>query len=114
MIEGRRRQGLVPDQARAAAPHGRPREGGRRHRCRLSPGQTVGVVGESGSGKTTLGLALLAPHLSEGRSCSGTRHRGPAEFETMRPLRREMQIVFQDPYGSLSPRMSVARSSRKA
>ena len=70
-------------------------------------GHTLGVVGESGSGKTTLGLALLRLLSSQ----------GPIEFngqgiqslpsKVLRPLRREMQIVFQDPFGSLSPRLSV-------
>ena len=71
-------------------------------------GQTLGVVGESGSGKTTLGLALLRLISSEGPiAYCGNRIDG---FNTaaMRPLRREMQVVFQDPYGSLSPRMTVA------
>lgn len=70
-------------------------------------GETVGVVGESGSGKTTLGLALLRLTESEGPIVFlGQRieDRGP---RTMRPLRKDMQVVFQDPYGSLSPRMSV-------
>jgi microcin C transport system ATP-binding protein len=72
-------------------------------------GHTVGVVGESGSGKTTLGLALLRLERSsgsiefEGREIQGLRSR------ELRPLRREMQVVFQDPFGSLSPRMSVAQ-----
>ncbi len=71
-------------------------------------GQTVGVVGESGSGKTTLGLALLRLIRSEGAvSYLGKRIDG-LNSKAMRPLRRDMQIVFQDPYGSLSPRMSVA------
>ena len=71
-------------------------------------GQTVGVVGESGSGKTTLGLALLRLIRSEGPiAYLGKRIDGLASKE-MRPLRRDMQVVFQDPYGSLSPRMSVA------
>ncbi|KQT79955.1 microcin ABC transporter ATP-binding protein [Methylobacterium sp. Leaf465] len=71
-------------------------------------GETVGVVGESGSGKTTLGLALLrltgceGPIVFLGRSIAGLP---PA---AMRPIRRDMQVVFQDPYGSLSPRMTVA------
>jgi ABC-type glutathione transport system ATPase component len=52
-------EGLVPDQARLAAPHGRPCEGGRRHHVKVREGETLGVVGESGSGKTTLGLAIL-------------------------------------------------------
>lgn len=71
-------------------------------------GSTVGVVGESGSGKTTLGLALLRLIRSEGPILYlGERIDGKSVKE-MRPLRRDMQIVFQDPYGSLSPRMSVA------
>src|SRR5690606_14696139 len=71
-------------------------------------GQTLGVVGESGSGKTTLGLALSRMISSEGEiRFSGQRIDGRT-FSEMRPLRRHMQIVFQDPYGSLSPRMSIA------
>jgi len=72
-------------------------------------GQTVGVVGESGSGKTTLGLALLRLQSCQGRIRFGglELHRMPAK--TLRPLRREMQVVFQDPFGALSPRMSVAQ-----
>jgi microcin C transport system ATP-binding protein len=76
---------------------------------RLRAGTTLGVVGESGSGKTTLGLALLRLVESEGairfagREISGERQR------QLRPLRREMQIVFQDPYSSLSPRLSIAQ-----
>ena len=76
-------------------------------RLRVRAGETVGVVGESGSGKTTLGLALLRLTESEGPIVFlGQRieGRGPA---LMRPLRKDMQVVFQDPYGSLSPRMSV-------
>jgi microcin C transport system ATP-binding protein len=72
-------------------------------------GQTVGVVGESGSGKTTLGLALLRLIRSEG----GIRFQGQDvqswPSHRLRPLRRHMQIVFQDPFGSLSPRMSVGQ-----
>ncbi len=71
-------------------------------------GETVGAVGESGSGKTTLGLALLRLIRSEGPiAYLGSRIDG-LDSKHMRPLRRDMQIVFQDPYGSLSPRMSVA------
>jgi len=74
----------------------------------LREGATVGVVGESGSGKTTLGLALLRLIRSEGPIVyMGSRIDGKSVAQ-MRPLRRDMQIVFQDPYGSLSPRMSVA------
>ena len=72
-------------------------------------GHTVGVVGESGSGKTTLALALLRLIQSEGPiQFDGTRIDGLSSRE-VRPLRRQMQIVFQDPYGSLSPRLSVAQ-----
>ncbi|MBU6527408.1 ABC transporter ATP-binding protein [Methylocystis sp. MJC1] len=71
-------------------------------------GGTVGVVGESGSGKTTLALAMLRLIRSEGPIVFlGARIDGKSVAE-MRPLRRDMQVVFQDPYGSLSPRMSVA------
>ncbi len=71
-------------------------------------GQTVGVVGESGSGKTTLGLALLRLIRSQGAIVFLGRPIEGLKFAAMRPLRRDMQIVFQDPYGSLSPRLSVA------
>ncbi|WP_084640162.1 ABC transporter ATP-binding protein [Kaistia adipata] len=70
-------------------------------------GQTLGVVGESGSGKTTLGLAIMRLIGSKGAiDFKGERIDGRG-FQAMRPLRRHMQIVFQDPFGSLSPRMSV-------
>ena len=73
----------------------------------LREGQTVGVVGESGSGKTTLGLAILRLISSEGRiAWLGQDISGFGSSE-MRPLRKTMQVVFQDPYGSLSPRMTV-------
>jgi microcin C transport system ATP-binding protein len=74
----------------------------------LRKGETLGVVGESGSGKTTLGLAILrlisstGPIVFMGDTIQGLK------FKEMRPYRRNMQIVFQDPYGSLSPRMSVS------
>jgi len=74
---------------------------------RLCAGQTIGIVGESGSGKTTLGLALLRLIRSQGQIVYMGRHIEALKFKAMRPLRREMQIVFQDPYGSLSPRLSV-------
>jgi microcin C transport system ATP-binding protein len=70
-------------------------------------GQTLGVVGESGSGKTTLGLALTRLISSEGRIRFDGRDIDALSFSQMRPLRSDLQIVFQDPYGSLSPRMSV-------
>jgi microcin C transport system ATP-binding protein len=72
-------------------------------------GQTVGVVGESGSGKTTLGLALLRLQPSQGAIEFRGRDIQRLRARALRPLRREMQIVFQDPYGALSPRMSVAQ-----
>jgi len=74
----------------------------------LRAGETLGVVGESGSGKTTLGLALTRMISSEGKIAFVGRDIGDYSFKQMKPLRSEMQIVFQDPYGSLSPRMSVA------
>ncbi len=70
-------------------------------------GQTLGVVGESGSGKTTLGLALLRLISSEGKIVFLGKDIERNSFKAMRPLRRDMQIVFQDPYGALSPRMSI-------
>ena len=73
----------------------------------LNAGETVGVVGESGSGKTTLGLALLRLISSTGDiTFSGQKISG-LKFSETRPLRKDMQIVFQDPFGSLSPRMSI-------
>jgi microcin C transport system ATP-binding protein len=75
----------------------------------LRAGQTVGVVGESGSGKTTLGLAILRLVSSQGSIAYVGRPIQGLGTHAMRPLRREMQIVFQDPYGSLSPRLSVAQ-----
>jgi microcin C transport system ATP-binding protein len=73
----------------------------------LRRGATLGVVGESGSGKTTLGLALLRLIASRGRIEFQGRDLTGLGTKAMRPLRRDMQIVFQDPYGSLSPRMTV-------
>ncbi|MEZ5843008.1 MAG: ABC transporter ATP-binding protein [Hyphomicrobiaceae bacterium] len=72
-------------------------------------GQTLGVVGESGSGKTTLGLAILRLIASKGPVVFLGRRIERFNSRTMRPLRREMQVVFQDPYGSLSPRLSVGQ-----
>ncbi|MEM8811372.1 MAG: ABC transporter ATP-binding protein [Pseudomonadota bacterium] len=75
---------------------------------KLREGQTLGVVGESGSGKTTLGLAVLRLISSEGRIVfAGNRLDGKSRKEIL-PHRGDMQIVFQDPFGSLSPRLSVA------
>ncbi|MBX5047723.1 ABC transporter ATP-binding protein [Rhizobium lentis] len=73
----------------------------------LRAGQTLGVVGESGSGKTTLGLALTRLISSQGRIAFVGKDIAGYSFSEMRPLRNQLQIVFQDPYGSLSPRMSV-------
>ena len=73
----------------------------------LKAGHTLGVVGESGSGKTTLGLALLRLTQAQGTIKFDGRDVMRQSAQELRALRREMQIVFQDPYGSLSPRMSV-------
>ncbi|MBY4588495.1 MULTISPECIES: ABC transporter ATP-binding protein [Rhizobium] len=73
----------------------------------LRAGQTLGVVGESGSGKTTLGLALTRLISSQGRIAFVGKDIAGYSFSEMRPLRNQLQVVFQDPYGSLSPRMSV-------
>ncbi|MFK7962343.1 MAG: ABC transporter ATP-binding protein [Burkholderiaceae bacterium] len=70
-------------------------------------GQTLGVVGESGSGKTTLGMAILRLIASEGRIAYLGNEINRFNARKMRPLRKDLQVVFQDPYGSLSPRMSV-------
>lgn len=72
-------------------------------------GQTLGVVGESGSGKTTLGMALLRLIRSEGLVMFNGRPMSEMNAADMRSLRRDMQVVFQDPYGSLSPRLSVGQ-----
>ncbi len=72
-------------------------------------GHTAGVVGESGSGKTTLGLALLRLERSTGAiEFDGHAIHG-LSFKQLRPRRREMQVVFQDPFGSLSPRLSIGQ-----
>jgi microcin C transport system ATP-binding protein len=73
----------------------------------LKVGETLGIVGESGSGKTTLGLAILRLIDSEGAIRFEGRAIEGLDRAGMRPLRRQMQIVFQDPFGSLSPRLSV-------
>jgi microcin C transport system ATP-binding protein len=74
---------------------------------KLRAGETLGVVGESGSGKTTLGLAILRLIASEGPIAYVGNRIDAFDSKQMRPLRKEMQIVFQDPYGSLSPRLSI-------
>jgi microcin C transport system ATP-binding protein len=75
---------------------------------RIREGETVGVVGESGSGKTTLGLAVLRLVSSQGPIVVFGRRIEELKSRALRPLRKDMQVVFQDPYGSLSPRLSVA------
>ncbi len=72
-------------------------------------GQTLGIVGESGSGKTTLGLAILRLISSQGAIGFIGNQIDSFNNKQMRPLRRQMQVVFQDPYGSLSPRLSVGQ-----
>jgi len=72
-------------------------------------GTTLGVVGESGSGKTTLGLALLRLTEAEGEIRFAEQDLAALGQRQLRPLRREMQVVFQDPFSSLSPRLSVAQ-----
>ncbi len=74
----------------------------------IREGETVGVVGESGSGKTTLGLALLRLISSDGPIVFLGQRIDGLRSKAIRPLRKAMQVVFQDPYGSLSPRLSVA------
>ncbi len=76
---------------------------------KLHAGQTLGVVGESGSGKTTLGLAIMRLISSQGPVVYLGKRIDGLDSRAMRPLRKEMQIVFQDPYGSLSPRLSVGQ-----
>jgi microcin C transport system ATP-binding protein len=76
---------------------------------KLRAGDTIGVVGESGSGKTTLGLALLRLISSDGPITYAGKRIDGLDSKAMRPLRRDMQIVFQDPFGSLSPRLSVGQ-----
>lgn len=73
----------------------------------IREGQTLGVVGESGSGKTTLGMALLRLQQAEGAIAFEGQPINGMKVSDLQPLRRQMQVVFQDPYGSLSPRMSV-------
>jgi oligopeptide transport system ATP-binding protein len=75
----------------------------------LRRGQTVGIVGESGSGKSTFARALLRLIPSEGAIAFQGRNIASLTREQMRPLRREMQIVLQDPFGSLSPRMTAGQ-----
>ncbi len=74
---------------------------------KVRKGQTLGVVGESGSGKTTLGKALLRLERSEGEIWFEGKPLHEIDAKALRPIRRRMQVIFQDPFGSLSPRMSV-------
>ncbi|WP_245448868.1 ABC transporter ATP-binding protein [Phyllobacterium sophorae] len=74
---------------------------------RLKKGQTIGIVGESGSGKSTLGRALLRLLPSSGHYHFADKNISNFDRSAMRPLRKELQLVFQDPYGSLSPRQTV-------
>ncbi len=76
---------------------------------RVREGYTVGVVGESGSGKTTLGLAMLRLIQSEGAIVFNGQSIHDKKAKVLKPLRADMQIVFQDPFGSLSPRLSVGQ-----
>ena len=76
---------------------------------KLRAGETLGVVGESGSGKTTLGLAILRLISSKGPIAYVGQRIDSFSSKEMRPLRKQMQIVFQDPYGSLSPRLTVGQ-----
>ncbi len=73
----------------------------------IRAGETLGIVGESGSGKTTLALAVMRLISSKGHILFLGQNIDGLKSKTMRPLRRDMQMVFQDPYGSLSPRMTV-------
>ncbi len=73
----------------------------------LHPGETVGIVGESGSGKTTLGMCLLRLQESEGELHFDGGRIDELSTHQLRPLRRNFQVVFQDPFSSLSPRMNI-------
>ena len=76
---------------------------------RIDRGRVLGVVGESGSGKTTLGMALLRLQSSQGDISFESNALQGLPNKDLRPYRRQMQIVFQDPFGSLSPRLSVGQ-----
>jgi microcin C transport system ATP-binding protein len=76
---------------------------------KIEKGATLGVVGESGSGKTTLGFSLLRLIKSEGKIVYIGSSIDNLQTKALRPLRKEMQVVFQDPYSSLNPRMNIAQ-----
>ena len=76
---------------------------------RIRAGETVGVVGESGSGKSTLALALMRLIKAEGQILFEGRELSGLRTKALRSLRSDMQIVFQDPFGSLSPRLTCAQ-----
>jgi oligopeptide/dipeptide ABC transporter ATP-binding protein len=79
----------------------------------IYPGETLGLVGESGCGKSTLGRCLLRLYdLDQGEICYKGDHLEGLSFSQMRPYRREMQMIFQDPYSSLNPRMTIFQSVR--
>jgi len=75
----------------------------------IKQGETLGIVGESGSGKTTLGLGLLKLIKAKGQWSFANHALEDLDQQSFKPLRKDMQIVFQDPYGSLSPRMSIGQ-----
>ncbi|WP_425434248.1 ATP-binding cassette domain-containing protein [Marinobacter zhejiangensis] len=79
----------------------------------VNPGETLGIVGESGSGKTTIGHALLKLTASEGAVELNGKNLANLNQKQFRPYRRRVQIVFQDPFGSLSPRMSISEIIRE-
>ncbi|MBB5320625.1 ABC transporter ATP-binding protein [Marinobacter oulmenensis] len=95
---------------------GRPREqfhAVRQVSFQVRPGETLGIVGESGSGKTTIGHALLKLAPATGHIRFAGTDLGPMSQKDFRPWRRRVQIVFQDPFGSLSPRMSIEEIVRE-
>jgi microcin C transport system ATP-binding protein len=108
VMQARRHQGLVSGQAGVSQAYRGSRQGGGRAVDFPEIRQTLGVVGESGSGKTTLGLALMRLIRSEGEIHFNRLPLHERSFKQMRSLRSAMQVVFQDPFGSLSPRMSIA------
>ena len=104
---GRGPEGLFPDPGRDLPERGRNGQGGRRVSFEVRRGETLGLVGESGCGKSTTGRALI--RLREPTEGTVVRWHRPRQAQAGRPapMRRRMQIIFQDPYGSLDPRMTV-------